>query len=59
MKQAKPDDTLPAVEREPFLIRLQRSRALLYLHGFISESENEKVKQRLNKWVSKFPVLTR
>lgn len=40
---------IQAWRREPFGQRLDTCRFLLYAHGFLSESENIKVKARLKK----------
>lgn len=38
---------IPAWQKELTAIRLQRCRAMLYLHGYLSDAENERVAARL------------
>lgn len=40
---------VPAIKAEPLKERLDRCRAWLYLHGVLSESENNKVRKRILK----------
>ena len=42
-------------EKEIF-IRAFQARRILFLHGFLSEAENEKVKQRLEKYQDKHKI---
>jgi hypothetical protein len=47
----KPADIIIAWRKTTTLNRIRECRAMLHLHGFLSEKENAKVKQRINKWV--------
>ena len=49
----KPSDKLMAWKREAALDRIEGCRVMLNLHGFVSDAENEKIKQRIRKWVKK------
>lgn len=36
-----------------FIERLINARAILHIHGLLSDGENAKVKKRLDKWAAK------
>jgi len=49
----KPKDKLKAWKSEAAYDRVHGCRVMLRMHGFLSEGENAKVVQRINKWVKK------
>jgi hypothetical protein len=46
---AKKKKPVPTWKPEPFGDRVQRCRAMLYIHGLLSDAENRKVVQRIGK----------
>lgn len=48
----KPNDKPAAWKCKTAIDRLSNCKALLYFKGFLTESENTKVQQRLVKWVA-------
>lgn len=40
---------MPVVEEEFFINRIQYCKIMLYLHGFLTQGECDKVKERINK----------
>ncbi len=53
MTKIKPLDSAPRHKPMNYVEEIQHARCLLYFHDFLSESENEKVKQRIGKWLDK------
>lgn len=49
----KPNDKLKALKRDDALGRVLTCQAMLYFHGFLTESENSRIKDRIRKWVTK------
>ena len=46
----KPTDRLRAINKDTGLGRIEYCRAMLTLHGFLSDGETDKVKDRIKKW---------
>lgn len=46
----KPDEQWPEWASRPAHKMVTTSRIFLYLHGFISEAENKRCKERIRKW---------
>lgn len=38
---------------ETLLERVARCRAMLFIHGFMTDAESRKVNDRINKWVKR------
>lgn len=54
IEEKKKDDGLVAAwEAAPMRIRLHACRFMLYAHGLIPESQNEKLKQRIEAFIAK------
>jgi hypothetical protein len=53
MTGLKPLDSAPRHKPINNVEAIQHARCLLYLHDFLSEDENNKVKQRIGKWLDK------
>ena len=49
----KPSDKLMAWKSGTALELIEACRVMLSLHGFVSDAENEKIKQRIRKWITK------
>ncbi|MCK9569381.1 hypothetical protein M0R72_10625 [Candidatus Pacearchaeota archaeon] len=49
----KPYDLLRQWKAEAAIDRVEGCRILLHIHGFLSDSENYKVKKRIEKWHEK------
>jgi hypothetical protein len=47
----EPRQLVPTVQAENALERLNRCRAMLYLHKFITEPESNRIRQRILKWL--------
>ena len=47
----KPNEIVKVKEQQNARDRIIYCARMLYYHGFISESENEKVKKRIRKWL--------
>lgn len=47
---ARPNDMIRGTGKQTMLGRLDYCRAMLCLHGFLSDGENEKIKQRIAEW---------
>lgn len=52
----KKHDLVPAWPKQAFLVRLGSCRAMLYLHGFLTDAENDKVHARLLKKFTQQPA---
>ena len=50
-KTFQPARPMPDWEEEPTVHRLHRCRKTLFVHGFLTETENRKVRERLPKEV--------
>lgn len=48
----KPNDKPATWKCKTAIERLSNCKALLYFKGFLTESENAKVQQRLLKWIA-------
>lgn len=46
----QPTVLAPAWKRELWAERVSSARALLVIHGFLTEAEGEKVRDRIEKW---------
>lgn len=51
MTNSKPTNPMPAIKRGSMLDRVTFAAALLHIHGFSSDAEDERIKQRIRKWV--------
>ena len=49
----KPTEETCSIEWKNCLNRVEENRSFLHIHGFISDSENEKVRKRVLKWCEK------
>lgn len=49
----KPNDKLKALKADTAIDRLHYCKAMLHLHGFITDAEAAKVYKRMCKWVAK------
>ena len=52
----KPTDKLSILKSSNALDRIEYCRSLLGIHGFITESEEEKIRARILKWCDKNKV---
>lgn len=47
---------IPAWKRETLAARLEHSRILLLIHGYLRDSESERIKQRIHRdWEASAP----
>ena len=53
----KPTDKLSALKPDNALGRIEYCRTFLYLHGFLTDSEKLKVKNRVRKWCANYGVV--
>jgi len=53
MSNLKPYDKFPAWKSETCLRRMLACAGALHVHGFMSDSERDKVQKRLHKWLLK------
>lgn len=49
----QPEDILHAWKKEPAIERLHGCKAMLVLHGFLTDAESRRVHERMVKWVEK------
>ncbi len=49
----KPKDTIPEWPKTNAAARVDACRTMLALHGFLSDTENERVAKRIDKWAAK------
>lgn len=49
----RPNDTVIAWKKEPAIDRIHNCKAMLSIHGFLTESESKRVHERMLKWVEK------
>lgn len=42
----------PAWDGDEMLDRIIKCKSMLYIHGFITDSERGKINRRINKWVN-------
>lgn len=50
----KPTDILFAWKKESAIDRIHGCKVMLHLHGFLTESEALRVRNRIRKWEEKF-----
>lgn len=55
----KPRDKLPAWKRTEAYDRVQDCRTFLYLYAFITKAENQRVRNRVFKWLKKHAPATK
>ena len=49
----KPGDKLRAIQADVAVERVEYCRAMLHMHGFLTEGENRRVKGRIRVWQNK------
>ena len=49
----KANEKIPAWEETICAERVDECRMMLHIHGFLSESENDRVNARIEKWAAK------
>lgn len=50
----KPAESVEVWKKSSALDRVQMCRVMLHLHGFLSGAENDRVQQRIKKWVEEY-----
>ena len=53
MKNTELDKKAPDWSKHNMLARILHCKSMLYLHGFMIESEWDQINKRINKWVNK------
>jgi hypothetical protein len=53
----KASESIPAWKATTCAQRVDECRAMLYLHGFLTDSESERVNARIEKWAAKDGVI--
>lgn len=49
----KPDENIGPWKASQAFIRIDACRVMLSIHGFLTEAEERKVKQRIDRWIKK------
>lgn len=49
----KANAKIPAWDAEIAAERVDQCRSMLYMHGFLTDSENDRVNERIEKWAEK------
>lgn len=52
----KPQESFIAWPEQAAVVRVDGCRTVLYVHGFLSAAENERVARRIDKWAARAGV---